>query len=51
MKLKEFAELMNLSLEEAEGLLKKKDNITIDLNKEELKKEKDDLMIKIENAI
>ncbi len=45
MKLKEFAELMNLSLEEAEALLKKEDNITINLNNEKLNKEKDKLEI------
>jgi len=45
MKLKEFAELMNLSLEEAEELLKKEDNIIIDLNKEKYKEDKDKLQI------
>lgn len=45
MKLKEFAELMNVSLEEAEKLLQKEDVISIDLNKETMKKGKDDLII------
>lgn len=36
MKLAEFAELMNLSLEEAEKLLQKEDVITINLNNEKV---------------
>jgi len=40
---------MNLSLEEAEKLLKKKDTVTIDLNKENVKHEKSKAFLCPEN--
>ncbi len=42
MKLKEFAELMGISIEEAEKLLQKEDVISIDLNKEKNTKNNED---------
>lgn len=45
MKLKEFAELMGVSLAEAEKMLEAEDVISIDLNKEKVNKEKEKLEI------
>lgn len=45
MKLYEFAELMGVSLKEAEKMLQQDEVVTINLSKEKVKEEKDKLMI------